>query len=119
MNRSSIFAKVTPLLLGVGLCLSACAATPDFGAPSYSYSYPYVGSGYPYDTAYNWLDFGFGGSDPFHYGWDSHHGHDDHVFAQHAGHSFAPSGVRGVTANFGHGFAGHGGFGGHGGHGRA
>ena len=112
MKRSSIFAKATPLLLGVGLALSACAATPDAGAVPYYTPYAYDGYGdYPYDPGVDWFDFGFGGSDHDHHAWDFHHEYD--------GHGFRRSGVRGVAANFGHGFAGHGGgHGGGGGHGR-
>jgi hypothetical protein len=40
MKRSSTFAMAKPLLLGVGLVLSACATTPDYDASAYSYDYP-------------------------------------------------------------------------------
>ena len=116
MDRRRTIAKVTPVLLSVGLALSACATAPDYGTAAYPGVYSGY-EGYPYDPAYGSLGFGFGGFDNFRHDRDFHHdrgfhhdrdfghGHDDHNFAQHAGHGFGGFG--------GHGFAAHGGFGGH------
>jgi hypothetical protein len=93
MNRGRLMTKTIPLLLGIGLAVSACAVEPDYGSPAYG-AYP--------EPVYGSLDFdygGWGGWGGGHHGWD--HGHGDHGHVAHAG--------------FGHGFAGHGGFGGHGG----
>ena len=94
MNRGRIMTKAIPLLIGIGLFLSACAAEPGYyGASPYAYDDPIYGlPTYEYDSWGGW-----------HHGWD--HGPGDH------GHE-APGG-------WGHGFAGHGGFGGHGGYGGA
>jgi hypothetical protein len=93
MSHSKTMTTAAPLLIGLGLFLSACAARPDYGAPPYAYGYSD-----PYPVA-GTLDFdygGWGGWGGWHHGWD--HGHWDH-------------------GGVGHGFAGagHGGFGG-GGH---
>jgi hypothetical protein len=123
MNRSRTITKAIPLLLGVGLLVSACATAPDYGAAAYPNAYNgYYSSynGYPYDTTYDSLGFGFGGFDHFDRDRDFDHGHDDRDFAQHAGHHFARFGEHGFAehgghgfARFGgHGFAAHGGFGG-------
>jgi hypothetical protein len=106
MKRSTAFAMAKPLLLGVGLVLSACATAPGYGASAYSYDDPYGYADYSNDPIYGALDFGFGGSD-FHHVGDFGHGHGGHDFGQHGGHGIAGFG--------GHGFAGRGGFGGHGG----
>ena len=90
MNRGRLMTKTIPLLLGIGLAVSACAVEPDYGSPAYG-AYP--------EPVYGSLDFDYGGWGGGHHGWD--HGHGDHGHVAHAG--------------FGHGFAGHGGFGGHGG----
>jgi hypothetical protein len=92
MKRGRVITKALPLLLGVGLLLSACAVEPGYAAPAYPYGYsdPYYGS----------LDLGWGGGwGGWHHGWDHGHGYRGHM---------ARGGV-------GHGFAGHAGFGGHGG----
>jgi len=118
MKRSTTFAMAKPLLLGVGLALSACATSPDYGTTAYSYDYPCAYDGYaecPYDPIYGPFDFGFDGSGFFHHVGDFGHGHDGHDFGQHIGHGFAPIGGHGFAVNGGHGFAGRGGFGGHGG----
>ena len=91
MNRSRIVMKAIPLLIGIGLFLSACTVEPDYGAPAYVDSDPIYGS----------LDFDYGGWGGWHHGWD--HGHGDYGHAARGG--------------WGHGFARHAGFGGHGGHG--
>jgi hypothetical protein len=84
----------TPLLIGVGLFLSACAADPGYDPPTYAYGYSYP---YPYPVDGS-LYFDYGGWGGWHHGWD--HGHWDH-------------------AGWGHGFAGHTAFAGHGGLGGA
>jgi hypothetical protein len=90
MNRGRMMTKTIPLLISIGLFLSACAVEPDYGAPAYAYSDPIYGS----------LDFDYGGwGGGWHHGWD--HGHGDYGHAARGG--------------WGHGFAGHAGFGGHGG----
>src|SRR5260370_34685807 len=53
-KRGRMMAKATPLLIGIGLFLSACAVEPDYsdyGAPDYAYTDPIYGS----------LDFDYGG----------------------------------------------------------
>jgi hypothetical protein len=113
MKRSTTFAMAKPLLLGVGLALSACATAPDYGASAYSYDYPYAYDGYaeyPSDPIYDPLGFGVGGPDFFHHHRDFHYVYNGHDFGQHVGH--------GVVGFGGHGFAGRGSFGGHGGGGR-
>jgi len=91
MKRGRMMTKATPLLIGIGLFLSACAVEPDYsdyGAPDYAYTDPIYGS----------LDFDYGGWGG--HGWDHGHGF-------HGGHG-----------GFGHaGFGGHGGGFGGGGHG--
>jgi hypothetical protein len=93
MSRGRMMTKVTPLLIGVGLFLSACAVEPDYGAPGYAYTDPVYGS----------VDFDYGGwGGGWGHGWG--HGHFDHDHGFHGGSG----------RGFGHaGFAGHGG--GHGG----
>ena len=86
MNRYRTVTKALPLLIGIGLFLSACAAEPDYGAPGYAYN----------DPIYAGLDFDDGGWGGWGHGWD--HGHGDHGGW---GHGFG-----------GHGGGGHGG-GGH------
>jgi hypothetical protein len=88
MTRDRTMTKATPLLIGIGLFLSACAVEPGYGAPDYAYSDPVYGS----------VDFDSGGWGGWHHGWD--HGHFDHD--------------HGFDGGFGHGF-GHAGFSGHGG----
>ena len=51
MNRGRMMTKTIPLLISIGLFLSACAVEPDYGAPAYAYSDPIYGS----------LDFDYGG----------------------------------------------------------
>jgi hypothetical protein len=96
MNRGRMVTKAIPLLIGIGLFLSACAVEPDYGAPAYAYDDPIYGS----------LDFDYGGwGGGWHHGWDHGHGELGHEAHGGWGHGFA-----------GHaGFSGHGGFGGHGG----
>src|SRR5260370_10534677 len=67
MNRGRMMTKAIPLLISIGLFLSACAAEPDYGAPAYAYSDPIYGS----------LDFDYGGWGG---GWDQGwgHGHRDY-----------------------------------------
>jgi hypothetical protein len=80
-----------PLLIGIGLLLSGCVESVDYGPPVYGYDYPAYGSLY--------VD-GWGG---WHHGWNHGHWDADREVA-HAG------------GGWGHGFAGHSGFGaGHGG----
>ncbi len=110
MNHSRTIAKAIPLLLSVGLALSACAPAPDYGMGAYPSAYNgyYDGyEGYPYGYAPvdGSLGFGFGGFDHFHHDRGFGHGLDEHHFAPHAGTGFARFG--------GHGFAALGGFGGH------
>jgi hypothetical protein len=82
-------ATALPLLIGIGLLLSACVESVGYSAPVSGYAYS------AYDSPY----WGWGG---WHHGWD--HGHwDGHVEMAHA------------DEGWGHGLAGHGGFGGHGG----
>lgn len=113
MNRRRTTARVIPLLLSVGLVLSACTTAPDNGAAAYPDTYAYSGyyngyEGYPYGPIYGSLGF-----DHFHHDRGFGHGYYAHVFARHAGHGFARVGGHGFAENVGHGFAGHGGFGGH------
>jgi len=95
MKRGRMMTKATPLLIGIGLFLSACAVEPDYsdyGAPDYAYTDPIYGS----------LDFDYGGWGG---GWGGFR-HFDHDHGFHGGHDHG---------GFGHGF-GHAGFGGgHGG----
>jgi len=80
MNRGGPVTKAIPVLIGIGLFLSACAVEPGYGAPAYGYD------GYPYDPIYGSFDFDYGGWDGGHHGWD--HGgwdHGDHGFAEHGG----------------------------------
>ena len=110
-HRRTITKVIPPLLLSVGLALSACTAVPDDGAAASPYVYNGYDNGYdgyPYDPSYGSLGFGFGDFDHFHHGRDFGHGHHEHDFAQHAGHGFARFG--------GHSLAGNIGRGGHGGH---
>lgn len=104
MNLNRTVTKALPLLLGVGLVLSACAAASGYGAAPYAYN---GYTGYYDDPGYDSLDFGFGDFDHFRHDRDFDHGHEGLHFAHHVGGGFAHVG--------GHGFAGHGGFGGHGG----
>jgi hypothetical protein len=90
MNRGRMTTKTIPLLIGIGLFLSACAVEPDYGAPAYAYGDPNYGS----------LDFDYGGwGGGWHHGWDRGRGDYGHA----------------AGGGWGHGFAGHAGFGGHGG----
>jgi len=73
MSRSRTVKKALPLLIGVGLLMSACAAEP--GDP-----------GYAYDPYYASLDYDYGGgwAGGWHHGWGP--GHGDHGgFADHGG----------------------------------
>jgi hypothetical protein len=54
VNRGRVTTKAIPLLIGIGLFLSACAVEPDYGAPAYTYD------GYA-DPIYGSLDFDYGG----------------------------------------------------------
>jgi hypothetical protein len=116
MDRSKT--KALPLLLFVGLAFSACTTAPDYRAPAYPNAYY---DGYLYDPTYDSLGFGFAGFGRFDHERDFNHGHEDHDFAQHTGHSFARFGGRDLAAHDGHGFArfgghafaAHGSFGGH------
>ena len=112
MNCRRTITKAIPLLLSVGLVLSACAAGPHYGAAAYPGVYSGY-QGYPYDPVYGSLGLGFGGLDDIHHDRDSGRRREDHEFGQHAGHGLAPFGGHGFAGNIGHGFAGHGGFGGH------
>src|ERR1700719_2678742 len=88
MNRGTR-AKALPVLIGIGLLLSACVESVGYGVPVSGYAY----------SAYYAPYRGWGG---WHHGWD--HGHwDGHVEVAHA------------DGGWSHGLAGHGGFGGHGG----
>jgi len=78
-----------PLLVGIGVLLSACVETIGYGDPVSGYAYP---------------AYGYGGWGGWHHGWD--HGHWD-------GHGE----VALAHGGWGHGLAGHGGFGGRGGFG--
>jgi hypothetical protein len=90
MKRGRILTRALPLLIGIGLFLSACAVQPG----------GYVYDGYPSYPVYGAFDFDYGGWGGWHHGWD--HSHWNHGgFGGHAGFG-------------GHGFGGHGG-GGHGG----
>jgi hypothetical protein len=95
MKWHTAITKSIPLLLGIGLSLSACAVAPDYGPVAYG--------------SYGGLDYG---------GWDGgFYGHFDHDRFHE--HGFAGHGGDVGHASFGgHGFAGHGGgLGGFGGHG--
>jgi hypothetical protein len=90
--------NATPILIGIGLLLSACAVEPDYGAPDYAYTDPVYGS----------LDFdygGWGGWGGWHHGWD--HGNFDHGHGFHGGigHGFGHAGFSGHAG--GHGGGGH------------
>ena len=90
MKCSRTTTTVIPLLIGIGLLLSACVESGYYGAPVYSYGYP------AYSSLY------YGGWGGWHRGWD--HGHwDGHGEIAHETHGGG-----------GHGFSGHAGFGGHG-----
>ena len=99
MSRDRM-ATTLPVLVGLGLLLSACAESVGYSAPVSGYvdpAYDPAAYGYAY-PAYDSLNVGWGG---WHHGWD--HGHwGGHTEVAHVG-------------GWGHGFAGHGGFGGHGG----
>jgi hypothetical protein len=71
MNRGKTMLKAIPLLIGMGLLLSACAADPGYDASAFvdEYDYPAYGS-LEYDYWGGW-----GGGD-WHHRWN--HGHDDH-----------------------------------------
>lgn len=86
MNRGKIALTVTPLLIGVGIALSACAADSDYagnaGYTGYTYDYNY--------PAYGSLDFDYwGGCCGDHHGFGDHgsgdHGFGDHGFGGHGG----------------------------------
>lgn len=114
MNHHRTTTTVMPLLLSVGLALSACVAVPDYSTTAYPYVYNGYDNGYgeyPYDSFDGSLGFGFGGFDHFHHDRDFGREHDEHDFAQHAGHGFARFGGHGLAGAFGHG--GRGGLGGH------
>jgi hypothetical protein len=109
MKRGRMMTKATPLLIGIGLFLSACAVEPDYsdyGAPDYAYTDPVYGS---LDFDYGGWGGGWGGFRHF----DHDHGHDGfgHGFG-HAGFGGGHGGGHGGGFGGGHG----GGFGG-GGHG--
>lgn len=112
MDCRRTITRAIPLLLSVGLALSACAAGPDYDAATYPGVYSGY-QGYPYDPVYGSLGFGFGGFDHFHHDRDFGHWHGDHDFEQHAGRGLTPFGEHRFAGNIGHGFAGRGGFGGH------
>jgi hypothetical protein len=106
MNGGRTVTKAIPLLIGIGLILSACAVGPDDGAPAYTY-------GEYADPIYGSVDFDYGGwgHGGWHHGWD--HGHEDHGghgFAHHA--SLGGHGGGGHVGGGGHGGGGHGGGGG-------
>jgi hypothetical protein len=117
MSRFSTIIRATPLLLGVGLFISACAASPDYSVVA---SYPYGYDEYSdccNDPMYSSFDVGYAGFRHFHHDLAFRLGHEH--FVQRVGHGFAPFGGRGYAMNIGHGFAAHGGFAGHGGRGRS
>jgi len=67
MNRGRIVTMAIPLLIGIGLFLSACAVESDYDASAYAYDYAPYGS----------LDFDYGGDwGDWHRGWDHGHGFD-------------------------------------------
>jgi hypothetical protein len=105
MHRHRTTAEVIPLLLSVGLALSACTATPDYSADAYPYDYNGYDNGYagyPYDPFDGSLGFGFG-FDHFHHDRDFGREHDERGFARNAGHGFARFGGHGLAGNIGHG----------------
>jgi|SRR5262245_29399471 len=74
MKRVSSITRVIPLLIGLGLFLSACAVQPG----------GYVYDGYPSYPVYGAFDFDDGGWGGWHHGWD--HSHWDHAgFRGHGG----------------------------------
>ena len=74
MNRVRIITRAIPLLIGIGLSLSACAVQPG----------GYVYDGYPDYPVYGSFDFDYGGWGGWHHGWD--HSHWDHGgFGGHGG----------------------------------
>jgi hypothetical protein len=96
MKRGRILTRALPLLIIIGLALSACAVQPG----GYVYDgYPYYG--YPHYPVYGSFDFDYGSWGGWHHGWD--HSHWDHGWWHHGWDH----------GGWGHGFA-HGGFGGHG-----
>jgi hypothetical protein len=106
MKRGRMMTKATPLLIGIGLFLSACAVEPDYsdyGAPDYAYTDPVYGS---LDFDYGGWGGGWGG-----HGWDHGHGfHGGHGGFGHAGFGGHGGGVGGHGGGFAAG--GHGGGGG-------
>ena len=44
MNRGKMTLKVMPLLIGIGIVLSACVVEPGYNAYGYGYGYPVYGS---------------------------------------------------------------------------
>jgi hypothetical protein len=101
MKRGSIMTKAIPLLIVIGLSLSACAVQPG----------DYVYEGYPYYPVYGSFDFDYGGWGGWHHGWD--HSHWDHGGWHHGwdhghwGHGFAHGGFGGHGSFAGHGGGGH------------
>jgi hypothetical protein len=122
MKRNTAITKSIPLLLGIGLSLSACAAAPDYGPVAYGSYGSYGGDGEP---LYGSLGLDYGGWDGGFYGHFDHDRFHEHGFAGHdehggfGGHGFAGHGGDVGHASFGgHGFASHGGgLGGFSGHG--
>jgi hypothetical protein len=119
MKWNTAITKSIPLLLGIGLSLSACAGAPDYGPVAYG---SYGGDGEP---LYGSLGPDYGGWDGGFHGHFDHDRFHEHGFAGHdehgdfGGHGFAGHGGDVGHASFGgHGFASHGGgpsdFGGHG-----
>ena len=67
MNHGRVMTKAMPLLIGIGLFLSACAAESDYGAPAYA--------------EFDYGDYGdYGG---WHHGWGHGFGHGG--FGGHGG----------------------------------
>src|SRR6266436_4313991 len=94
MNHGRILTRTIPLLIGVGLALSACMAEPvGYGPVGYG------DDGYAFDERYDW-DHG---------GWGHGFAHGHAGFDEHGG-----SGEDGGFAGYG-GEGEHGGFGGRGG----
>jgi hypothetical protein len=77
MNRGKMTLKAIPLLIGIGIVLSACAADSGYDASAYDYNYP----------IYGYLDFDYWGGCCDR---DRHefHDRDDHGFGEHGGHGF-------------------------------
>ena len=98
MIRSNVLSRAKPLLIVLGLFLSACAS--EVGVPVNGYGYPYYGP--DYDSAF--FDFDFGHF--HHFDHDDQHHDFHHGFAGHPGY--------GHSAGHSGGFGGHGG-GSHGG----